>query len=91
MLNTVTLSTTIKVTSFIPFVAKSVLFYKQACFFSTENNNKDNKFDFVLTYKYGDATVLFVNNAFDITNEVVEGLNKEYASNATTSVDTTKK
>lgn len=43
-LNTVALSTTIKATFICSSVAKSAP-KLQSCFFSTENNNKDNKFD----------------------------------------------
>lgn len=57
--------------------------------------NADNKFDYVLTYQKGGATLLYANTAFDITNKIVEGLNKKYVPGTTpppiTTTDTTKK
>lgn len=41
-------------------------------------HNKEKSYDFILT-KIGD-NILFANEAFDITMEVVEGLNKRYKS-----------
>ena len=39
-------------------------------------HNKTNGYDFILT-KIGD-NILYANSAFDITNEIVKGLNKRY-------------
>ena len=41
--------------------------------------NSDKKFDFILTKMGGN--MLYANEALNITNEVVEGLNAKYASN----------
>ncbi len=42
--------------------------------------NKDNKFDIVLSTQLG-STVLYAENGFDITNDVVRLLNEEYKNN----------
>ena len=39
-------------------------------------HNKTNGYDFILT-KIGD-NILYANSAFDITDEIVKGLNKRY-------------
>ena len=41
--------------------------------------NSDKKFDFILTKMGGN--MLYANEALNITNEVVEGLNAKYGSN----------
>ena len=47
--------------------------------------NKDNKYDFILSYtKTGQ--ILYANNALDITDEVLKGLNEQKVS----PIDTTK-
>ncbi len=43
--------------------------------------NKDNKFDIVLSTQLG-STVLYAENGFDITNDVVRLLNEEYKNNS---------
>jgi len=40
--------------------------------------NKDKKYTFVLSYRRIAAMVLYKDDRYDITNEVVDGLNKEY-------------
>lgn len=40
--------------------------------------NKDNKYTFVLSYRRIAGMVLYKDDSYDITPEVVEGLNKEY-------------
>lgn len=42
--------------------------------------NKDNKFDIVLSTQVG-STVLYAENGFDITNDIVKLLNEEYKKN----------
>lgn len=57
------------------------------------NYNKDNKYDYILTYQNGGSVVLYANKSLDITAEVVKGLNDEYQKTGTTpaKADTTKK
>ncbi len=43
--------------------------------------NKDNKFDIVLSTQLG-STVLYAENGFDITNDIVRLLNEEYKNNS---------
>ncbi len=41
--------------------------------------NKDNKYDFILSYSKASNQILHVNTAYDITADVVNGLNEAYA------------
>lgn len=41
--------------------------------------NKDNKYDFILSYSKASNQLLHVNTAYDITDDVVKGLNEAYA------------
>lgn len=50
--------------------------------------NKDKKYDLILS-KAGD-NILYANKAYDITNDVVNGLNKAYKSTFNTSKDSKK-
>jgi outer membrane protein len=40
--------------------------------------NANGKYDYILSYQYGAGLVLFANKTLDITQDVVEGLNKQY-------------
>ena len=51
--------------------------------------NKDKKFDFILT-KQGD-NILYANKRYDITNDVINGLNKRYKSTLKTEAKEEKK
>jgi len=45
--------------------------------------NKENKFEFVLGYSKLGGGILFADESVDVTQKVLEGLNKEYASSKT--------
>lgn len=42
--------------------------------------NKDNKFEFVLGYSRIGGGILFADESVDVTEKILEGLNKEYAA-----------
>lgn len=42
--------------------------------------NKENKYEFVLGYSKLGGGILFADESVDVTQKIVEGLNKEYAS-----------
>jgi len=78
------------------FMAKTQEFqlaYRQKIDRFIADFNKDNKYDFILTYQDGGSVVLYANKALDITAEVVKGLNDDYQKNGVTpaKADTTKK
>lgn len=57
-----------------------------------EKYNKDNKYEYVLGYSLGGG-ILFADKSLDVTQKVIEGLNKEYKNSdaGKAAADTTKK
>ena len=56
-----------------------------------EKYNKDNQFEYVLGYSLGGG-ILFANPSLDVTQKILDGLNKEYKSTQTKSgADSTSK
>ncbi len=47
--------------------------------------NADGRYDYILSYQYSANLVLFANKTLDITKDVVEGLNKKYLADKSTS------
>lgn len=46
--------------------------------FINDYNAKNQKFNIILSKSYISSTVLYADETFDITKEIIEGLNKEY-------------
>ncbi len=46
-----------------------------------ENFNKDKNYDFIFTYSKNGGFILFADQAYDITKEVLDALNEDYKSN----------
>ena len=55
-----------------------------------EKYNKDNNFEYVLGYSLGGG-ILFANPSLDVTQNILDGLNKEYKGKGTAKADSTKK
>ena len=55
-----------------------------------EKYNKENGFEYVLGYSLGGG-ILFANPSLDVTQKILDGLNKEYKGSNTSKADTTKK
>ena len=57
-----------------------------------EKYNKDNKYEYVLGYSLGGG-ILFADKSLDVTQKVIEGLNKEYKGSdaSKAAADSTKK
>lgn len=56
-----------------------------------EKYNKENQFEYVLGYSLGGG-ILFANPSLDVTQKIIDGLNKEYKnSGKPAAADTTKK
>jgi outer membrane protein len=48
--------------------------------FINDYNSKNQKFNIILSRSYVSSTVLYADEGFDITQEIIDGLNKEYKS-----------
>ncbi len=48
--------------------------------FIREYNNANQQFDIILSKSFSNSPILYGNPGMDITNEIIEGLNKEYES-----------
>ena len=46
--------------------------------FIKDYNAKNQKFNIILSRSYIPSTVLYADDAYDITDEIVKGLNQEY-------------
>ncbi|MCE7068360.1 OmpH family outer membrane protein [Dyadobacter sp. CY326] len=55
-----------------------------------EKYNKENGFEYVLGYSLGGG-ILFANPSLDVTQKILDGLNKEYKSKTPAKADSTKK
>lgn len=55
-----------------------------------EKYNKENEYEYVLGYSLGGG-ILFANPALDVTQKIIEGLNKEYKASGTAPADSTAK
>ena len=55
-----------------------------------EKYNKENGFEYVLGYSLGGG-ILFANPSLDVTQKILDGLNKEYKGNSTAKADSTSK
>ncbi|MCF0049623.1 OmpH family outer membrane protein [Dyadobacter chenwenxiniae] len=55
-----------------------------------EKYNKENGFEYVLGYSLGGG-ILFANPSLDVTQKILDGLNKEYKGSNTSKADSTKK
>ncbi len=44
-----------------------------------KKHNAENKYEFVLGYSSNGGGILYADNAVDVTKQIIEGLNKEYA------------
>ncbi len=44
-----------------------------------KKHNAENKYEFVLGYSANGGGILFADESVDVTNQIIEGLNKEYA------------
>lgn len=55
-----------------------------------EKYNKENGYEYVLGYSLGGG-ILFANPSLDVTQKIIEGLNKEHKASGTTAADTTAK
>ncbi len=57
-----------------------------------EKYNKDNKYEYVLGYSLGGG-ILFADKSLDVTQKIIEGLNKEYKGSdaSKAAADSTKK
>lgn len=56
-----------------------------------EKYNKDKSFDYVLSYSKQISNILYANDALDITEEVIKGMNEEYRKEQSSSGKDTKK
>ncbi|MEY2792856.1 MAG: hypothetical protein RJA76_848, partial [Bacteroidota bacterium] len=45
--------------------------------------NKENKFEFVLGYSKLGGGILFADESVDVTQKILDGLNKEYGASKT--------
>ncbi|MCE7068823.1 MULTISPECIES: OmpH family outer membrane protein [Dyadobacter] len=55
-----------------------------------EKYNKENGFEYVLGYSLGGG-ILFANPSLDVTQKILDGLNKEYKGSNASKADSTKK
>jgi outer membrane protein len=55
-----------------------------------EKYNKENGYEYVLGYSLGGG-ILFANPSLDVTQKIIEGLNKEHAASGGAKADTTAK
>lgn len=55
-----------------------------------EKYNKENGFEYVLGYSLGGG-ILFANPSLDVTQKILDGLNKEYKGSSTAKADSTSK
>jgi outer membrane protein len=55
-----------------------------------EKYNKENGFEYVLGYSLGGG-ILFANPSLDVTQKILDGLNKEYKGSGTAKADSTAK